>query len=106
MKKATKWLNEHGIKYQFHDFKKTGLEETQLKAWIKHVGWELLLNRRGTTWRKLPETVRESIDENKAIQLMLDNLSLIKRPVLITDNTTHVGFKADEYAKIFVLALF
>ena len=101
MKKAIKWLNEHGIEYQFHDYKKAGLDEQQLKAWVAQLGWEILVNRRGTTWRKLPETVRDGIDEAKAIQLMLDNLSLIKRPVLVTDKTIHVGFKADEYAEIF-----
>ncbi len=101
MKKAIKWLTEHGIEYQFHDFKKLGLEEKQLKAWVKQIGWETLVNRRGTTWRKLPESNREEIDESKAIQLMLDNLSLIKRPVLVTDKTIHVGFKADDYAKLF-----
>ncbi len=101
MKKAIKWLNEHGVEYQFHDFKKAGLKEEQLKTWVKQVGWEILVNRRGTTWRKLPETVREGINETKAIQLMLDNLSLVKRPVLVTDNAIHIGFKADEYAEIF-----
>ena len=101
MKKAIKWLNENGVEFEFHDFKKAGLEEAQLKAWVKQVGWELLVNRRGTTWRKLPESERDGIDETKAIQLMLANLSLIKRPVLITDNAIHVGFKADEYAQIF-----
>ena len=101
MKKAIKWLNEHDIEYQFHDFKKTGLDEKQLKSWVKQVGWELLVNRRGTTWRKLPEAEREGIDEAKSIQLMLDNLSLIKRPVLETDKTLHVGFKSEEYAQIF-----
>jgi len=101
MKKAIKWLNENGVDYQFHDFKKAGLDEKQLKAWVKQVGWEVLVNRRGTTWRKLPEAEREGIDEAKAIQLMLANLSLIKRPVLETDKTLHVGFKAEEYNQIF-----
>ncbi len=101
MKKAIKWLAEHKVEYQFHDFKKAGLDEKQLKAWVKQVGWEALVNRRGTTWRKLPEVDREDINETKAIQLMLDNLSLIKRPVLDTGKNLHVGFKADEYANIF-----
>jgi len=101
MKKAVKWLNDHGIEHQFHDFKKAGLDEKQLKAWVKQVGWEVLVNRRGTTWRKLPEADREGVNEATAIRLMLNNLSLIKRPVLETDKTIHVGFKADEYVEIF-----
>ena len=101
MKKAFKWLDDHGVEYEFHDFKKAGLDEKTLKAWVKQVGWETLVNRRGTTWRKLPESDREGIDEAKAIHLMLDNLSLIKRPVLNTGKTLHVGFKADEYSEIF-----
>ena len=100
MKKSFKWLDEHGVDYQFHDFKKAGLDEKTLKAWIKQVGWETLLNTRGTTWRKLPEADREAINEAKAIKLMLANLSLIKRPVLATDKTLHIGFKADEYAQL------
>ena len=101
MKKAFKWLDEHGVEYEFHDYKKAGLDEKQLKVWVKQVGWETLVNRRGTTWRKLPEADRENIDEAKAIKLMLANLSLIKRPVLDTGKELHVGFKADDYAKIF-----
>jgi len=101
MKKAIKWLNDNGVEFEFHDFKKAGLEEKQLKSWVKQVGWELLVNRRGTTWRKLPEAERDGIDESKAIQLILNNLSLIKRPVLETNNGLYVGFKAEEYAQIF-----
>lgn len=101
MKKAIKWLNDNDVEFEFHDFKKAGLEEKRLKSWVKQVGWELLVNRRGTTWRKLPEAERDEIDENKAIQLMLDNLSLIKRPVLETDKSLHVGLKAEEYSQTF-----
>ncbi len=101
MKKACKWLDEHGVEYEFHDYKKAGLDQQQLKAWVKQIGWEPLVNRRGTTWRKLPESDREGIDEAKAINLMLANLSLIKRPVLDTGKILHIGFKTDEYGKIF-----
>jgi len=101
MKKAMKWLSENGVDYEFHDFKKAGLDEKTLKAWVKHVGWETLVNRRGLTWRKLPENDRNDINEAKAIALMMDNLSLIKRPVLNTSSGLHVGFKADEYEKLF-----
>ena len=101
MKKAFKWLDEHGVDYDFHDYKKVGLDEKQLKTWVKQVGWETLVNRRGTTWRKLPEADRENINEAKAIKLMLANLSLIKRPVLNNSNTLQIGFKADEYEQLF-----
>lgn len=101
IKKAIKWLNDNGIEYEFHDYKKMGLDEKQLKQWIKAVGWEILVNRRGTTWRKLPESTREGINKSKAIKLMLDNLSLIKRPVLVIDSAIHVGFSETEYEKLF-----
>lgn len=101
MKKTFKWLDDHGVDYEFHDYKKAGLGEKQLKAWVKQLGWETLVNRRGTTWRKLPEADRENINEAKAIKLMLANLSLIKRPVLDTGKELHVGFKAEEYQDLF-----
>ena len=101
MKKAFKWLDQHDIDYQFHDFKKAGLEEKQLRAWVKQVGWESLVNRRGTTWRKLDEAVKANIDEAGAVRVMLDNPSIVKRPVLELDGTLYVGFDALEYARIF-----
>jgi len=101
MKKAMQWLNDHRIEYQLHDYKKVGLSEQQLKGWVKQAGWESLVNTRGTTWRKLPESERGNLDEAKAIALMLTNLSLIKRPVLEHDNTLHIGFSAAEYEQIF-----
>ncbi len=101
MKKAMKWLTDNGVEFEFHDFKKVGLDEKTLQAWVKQVGWETLVNRRGLTWRKLPEESKEGIDEKKAISLMMDNLSLIKRPVLDTGRKLHVGFKAEEYSPLF-----
>jgi arsenate reductase len=101
MKKAMTWLTNHGIDYQFHDYKKSGLTEQQLKGWVQQIGWEILVNTRGTTWRKLPESERENLDEAKAITLMLANLSLIKRPVLEHNNTLYVGFNFDEYEQTF-----
>lgn len=101
MKKALKWLTDNGVEFEFHDYKKQSLDQHTLETWVKQVGWEPLVNRRGLTWRKLPEADREDIDEAKAIKLMLDNLSLIKRPVLDTGETLHVGFKADDYQAIF-----
>ncbi len=101
IKKARKWLNDHGIEYQFHDYKKLGVPEAELKKWIKDLGWETLLNKRGTTWRKLDEATKESVDEESSIKIMLDNPSIIKRPVLDVNGQFTLGFKADVYAQIF-----
>ncbi len=102
VKKARKWLDTNGINYHFHDFRSEGLERKKLQQWSWAVGWETLLNRRGTTWRQLPQEVKDTIDETSALSLMLDNPTLIKRPVLeLDDGSVHVGFKADEYARYF-----
>jgi arsenate reductase len=101
MKKARQWLTEHAVDYEFHDYKKQGVDEKRLRQWVKQVGWEVLLNRRGTTWRKLDETLKANIGEASAIRLMLDNPSIIKRPVMEHGKSLHVGFKAEEYAAIF-----
>lgn len=101
IKKARKWLEAKGVDYQFHDYKKESIKKDQLITWIDQLGWEVLLNKRGTTWRKLPDDVKDSIDETSAISVMLENTSIIKRPVLDTGNTLLVGFSADEYAKHF-----
>lgn len=101
MKKAMKWLDDHGVDYQFHDYKKAGLNETQLKAWVQQLGWEQLVNSRGATWRKLPESARENLDTARAITLMQANLSLIKRPLLEHNNILHVGFNPAEYEHLF-----
>ncbi len=101
MKKARQWLADHGIEHEFHDYKKAGVDAQRLRRWVRQVGWENLLNRRGTTWRRLDEGVRDAIDEAGAIGLMLENPSIIKRPVLEHGKTVHVGFKAEEYAGIF-----
>jgi len=98
IKKARKWLEAEGIEYQFHDYKKDGLSSEMLNIWIKDLGWEALVNKRGTTWRKLPEDVKESVDQASAIQIMLDNASIIKRPLLINDaDSKLLGFKAEQY---------
>jgi Spx/MgsR family transcriptional regulator len=97
MKKARTWLDEHGVKYQFHDYKAVGIERDKLEAWSKKVGWEVLLNRAGTTFRKLPEAERADLNEGKAIALMLEQPSMIKRPVLERGGRLLVGFKPAEY---------
>lgn len=99
MKKAFTWLKDHGVAHAFHDYKASGIEKAKLEAWCKSVGWELLLNRAGTTFRKLPEAEREDIIEKKAIALMLAQPSMIKRPVLeLGGGKLLVGFKPDQYA--------
>jgi len=102
MKKARKWLNDNGIEYRFHDYKKQGLDETLLRAWIDEIGWEALLNRRGTTWRKLPQAVRDGINKESAIRVMLENPSIIRRPVLESEEQRHVGFSEQAYQELFL----
>ena len=98
MKKARRWLADHEIDYSFHDYKKQGIDDELLRSWIKQVGWELLLNRRGMMWRKLDDDVKNNIDEASAIKVMLATPSIIKRPVLVTDSgEIKVGFKQGEY---------
>lgn len=99
MKKAFAWLDDHGVRYDFHDYKTLGINAAQLKAWSKQVGWEVLLNTRGTTWRKLSPAQQANVDEAKAIELMSENPSLIKRPVLETGKELLVGFTTERYAK-------
>jgi len=101
IKKARRWLEEHHIDYRFHDFRKDGIDKKMLKRWLAQVDWNVLLNTRGTSWRKLPEQQRQGIDQSRAVALMLDNPAIIKRPVLTLDNKVHVGFKADEYMALF-----
>ncbi|SNC75590.1 arsenate reductase [Marinobacter sp. es.048] len=98
VKKARKWLDGQGIDYEFHDFKKDGLDSELLSRWEQTVGWEILLNRRGTTWRKLPEEVRDTISAQSAHAIMLDNPSIIKRPVVESGDEVRVGFSADEWS--------
>jgi arsenate reductase len=101
VKKARNWLDEQGIPYEFHDFKKDELNEAQLSQWENAVGWERLLNRRGTTWRKLSHEVRDTIDAQSAHDLMLENTSIIKRPVVEHEGSVYVGFNAEDWAIIF-----
>ena len=100
MKKARAWLDSHGVDYQFHDYKTAGIGKDRLEGWAKKAGWEALLNRAGTTFRKLPDRDKEGLSETKAIKLMLAQPSMIKRPVLeLARGKLVVGFKPDEYAK-------
>jgi Spx/MgsR family transcriptional regulator len=98
VKKARAWLDARGTPYAFHDYKKAGADPGKLAAWAAQVGWEVLLNRAGTTFRKLPEAEREGLDEARAIALMVANPSCIKRPVVEHAGGLLVGFKPDQWA--------
>ena len=97
MKKARAWLDTHRVAYHFHDYKAEGIDKKRLEGWAKSVGWETLLNRAGTTFRKLPDKDREGLTATKAIALMLEQPSMIKRPVLDLGGKLVVGFKPDIY---------
>ena len=98
VKKARKWLDAQGLDYTFHDYKKEGADAGKLAAWSDAVGWEVLLNKRGTTFRKLDDADKADIDRDKAIALMLQHPSLIKRPVVESGDTVLVGFSDSEWS--------
>lgn len=102
IKKARNWLKSHDIEYQFHDYKKQGTDENQLKSWLQELGWEKLINKRGTTWRKLDEETKATMDDQLAIQIMLDNPSIIKRPLLIINDQIILGFNENTYQQEFL----
>lgn len=101
VKKARRWLEANGVDYTYHDLRNDGLTPKRLEHWETTVGWETLLNRRGTTWRQLPEQVREPLTAERALHLMLEHPTLIKRPVLELDGTIQVGFKESDYETLF-----
>jgi len=101
MKKARTWLDEHDAAYDFHDYKASGIDRAHLEAWSDKGGWETVLNRAGTTFRKLPDAERENLTREKAIALMLAQPSMIKRPVLEHDGKLLIGFKPEAYAAEF-----
>lgn len=101
VKKARKWLDAKGIAYAFHDYKKEGADAAKLAAWVEDAGWETVLNRRGTTFRKLPESDKEGLDAAKAVQVMVDNPSCIKRPVVEYPGGVLVGFNETEWEQAF-----
>ncbi len=97
VKKARLWLDSKGISYRFHDFKSDGLTAAQLEHFMQQCDWEALLNRRGTSWRQLPDAQKNDITKTSALQLMLSVPTLIKRPVLDTGNKLLIGFNAEQY---------
>ena len=104
MKKARAWLDQHAIAYRFHDYKTAGIDEQTLTTWAQKAGWEKLLNRAGTTFKKLPDSGKADLSEAKAIGLMLAQPSMIKRPVLDVAGKLTIGFKPEDYARIFAAA--
>ena len=101
IKKARAWLEKNGIDYVFHDYRKEGIDQKMLNAWLKSLDWEDLLNRRGTTWRKLPESTRETMNRKAAVNLMLEQPAIIKRPLLETNGELTLGFCEENYRNIF-----
>ena len=101
VRKARAWLDANGIAYDFHDYKAAGIDEPRLREWSRELGWDKLLNRAGTTFRKLPEADRQGMDEDRAVALMLTQPSMIKRPLLDLGDRRMLGFAADLYAEAF-----
>ncbi len=99
VKKARVWLADHGVAYEFHDYKKAGIDRARVEGWVAEHGWETVLNRAGTTFRALPDADRADLNAAKAVDLMLAQPSMIKRPVLDLGGRTLVGFKPERYAE-------
>ncbi len=98
VKKALDWLKAHSLGYRFHDYKKEGISREKLEDWCQHFGWETLVNKAGTTWKKLPEDVKATIvDQPSAIQLMLEQNSVIRRPVIEAGEKLLIRFNEEEY---------
>ena len=100
VKKARKWLQDNGIDYTFHDYKKLGIDRDSLQNWCNEFGYETLVNKRGSTWRKLEDAVKADLDEAKAIDIMSTHHSVIKRPVLVSDRKNILGFDEDKYKSL------
>ncbi len=101
MKKAFTWLDDNDIAYVFHDFKKETPDAPTIQNWIEHLPLDSLINKRGTTWRKLDDETKQSLDDKVAVSLIQTNASIVKRPLLEVDGQFHLGFKADQYGTIF-----
>ena len=101
IKKARKWLTDNGIDYIFHDVRADGIDAATIEKWIEQTDWGNVLNRRGTTWRKLDSNVQEATNRDNVTALLLEQPAMIKRPVLEIDGAITIGFKADQYQIIF-----
>ena len=97
IKKARRFLDDNGIDYVFHDYRVDGTDKAQLQDWIGRFGWDTVLNKRGTTWRKLADNVRDNTDESNAADLLIEEPAMIKRPVLVTADTVLIGYKESDW---------
>ena len=101
MKKARKWLEDRGIEYSFHDFRVDGLDQDQVSSWLQELDWQTLVNRRSTSWKALDPKQRETMDADSALAAIMEQPTLIKRPLLDTGHERFTGFSAADYEKIF-----
>ena len=101
MKKAFAWLDGHGVAYDFYDYKKAGVTKAQLAQWCKAAGWETVINRAGTTFKKLPDAAKDGLTQDKAIALMVESPSMIKRPVAEANGKLEIGFAPERYVALF-----
>ena len=102
MKKAFDWFESSHLKYEFHDYKKSGVDQHILKEAINKHGWDNVINRKGMTWRQLPDAIKNSMDEKAAIQIALEKPSIIKRPLIKHDDGIELGFDDSVYSKLFI----
>lgn len=100
-RKARKWLDAQSVAHRFHDLRADGLDRKTLDRWLQHADWRALLNTRSATWRAIPAAGKEDLDEARAIALMLDNPTLVKRPVLVARDAIEIGFSAERYRELF-----
>ena len=100
VKKARRWLEDHGVEYQFHDFRQDGLDKKLLSNWVEQLGWETVVNKRSTTWRSLSDKDKNIKSNQQAIDLLLINPTLIKRPITQSEKILQIGFKEEEYKKL------
>ncbi len=101
IKKAKKWLDAENISYDFHDYRKQGIDQSMVEDFCQALGWENVLNKRGTTYRQLTQEQKDSLNETTAVALLVEQPAMIKRPILRVENQLYIGFKAEQYSNIF-----
>lgn len=101
IKKAKKWLEANELDYQFHNYRKDGISEDMVRQFCEQLGWEQVVNKRGTTYRQLTQEQKDSLNQETAIALLVEHSAMIKRPILDVDGTLHIGFKAEQYQQVF-----